>query len=103
LQTSLEPFSTPDSSPLFAEIPATPGEQDASTAEVVELTAQTGADGLLKWDAPAGDWQVLRFGYTIGDHAYVSTSSEGWGGIRAGCLQRHGLSALLGPGGGTAD
>ena len=81
LQTSLEPFSTPDSSPLFAEIPATPGEQDASTAEVVELTAQTGADGLLKWDAPAGDWQVLRFGYTIGDHAYVSTSSEGWGGF----------------------
>ena len=29
-------------------------------------------------DAPAGDWQFLRFGYTIGDHAYVSTASEGW-------------------------
>ena len=29
-------------------------------------------------DAPAGDWQILRFGCTIGDHAYVSTGSEGW-------------------------
>ena len=30
LQGSLEPSSAPDSSPLFAEIPATPGEQDAN-------------------------------------------------------------------------
>ena len=35
----------------------------------------------LNWDAPAGEWQILRFGYTIGDHAYVSTSSEGWQGF----------------------
>ena len=80
LQESLQPFSAPDSAPLFAEIPATPGEQDADTADVIDLSAQLGADGILKWDAPAGDWQVLRFGFTIGDHAYVSTSSEGWSG-----------------------
>jgi len=81
LQQSLEPFSTPDSSPLFAEIPATPGEQDADVGDVLDLTAKLGADGTLKWDAPAGDWQIFRFGYTIGDHAYVSTSSDGWGGF----------------------
>jgi len=81
LQASLEPFSTPDSSPLFAEIPSTPGEQDALAAEVVDLTAQLSPDGVLHWNAPAGEWQVFRFGYTIGDHAYVSTSSEGWGGF----------------------
>ena len=81
LQASLEPFSTPDSSPLFAEIPATPGEQDAQASDVVDLSAQLGPDGVLRWDAPAGEWQVFRFGYTIGDHAYVSTSSEGWGGF----------------------
>ncbi len=80
LQESLQPFSAPDSSPLFAEIPATPGEQDADTADVIDLSAQLGPDGILKWDAPTGDWLVLRFGFTIGDHAYVSTSSEGWSG-----------------------
>jgi hypothetical protein len=81
LQESVVPFSAPDSSSLFAEIPGTPGEQDASAADVVDLTAQWEADGILKWAPPAGDWQVLRFGYTVGDHAYVSTSSEGWGGF----------------------
>ena len=81
LQASLQPFSTPDSSPLFEEISATPGEQDADVPDVLDLTAKFGADGILKWDAPAGDWQILRFGYTIGDHAYVSTSSDGWSGF----------------------
>jgi hypothetical protein len=81
LQASLEPFSAPDSSPLFAEEPATPGEQDANTADVVDLTAKLGPEGALQWDAPAGQWQILRFGYTIGDHAYVSTASEGGQGF----------------------
>ncbi len=80
LRESLKPFSAPDSSPLFAESPSTPGEQDANAADVVDLTAKLGADGILKWAAPPGDWQILRFGYTIGDHAYVSTCSDGWNG-----------------------
>ena len=80
LQESLTPFSSPDSSPLFAESPATPGEQDADASNVVDLTAKVAADGTLQWDAPAGDWQILRFGYTIGDHSFVSTCSEGWAG-----------------------
>jgi len=81
LLASLEPSSAPDSSPLFAEFPATPGEQDANAADVVDLTSNLDANGNLKWAAPPGDWQILRFGYTIGDHAYVSTSSDGWGGF----------------------
>ena len=81
LQESLKPFSAPDSSPLFAEIPATPGEQDAEAADVVDLSGKLSTDGTLNWDAPAGDWQILRFGYTIGDHAYVSTCSDGWNGF----------------------
>ena len=80
LQASLEPFSTPDSSPLFAENPGRPGEQDADAAEVVDLT-KFFSNGALKWSAPAGEWQILRFGYTIGDHAYVSTASENGGGF----------------------
>lgn len=80
LQDSLQPFSAPDSSPLFAEIPATPGEQDADALSVMDLSKNVSADGTLTWDAPAGDWMVLRFGSTIGDHSYVSTCSEGWDG-----------------------
>ncbi len=81
LQESLKPFSAPDSSPLFAEIHATPGEQDAEAADVVDLSGRLSPDGTLNWEAPAGDWQILRFGYTIGDHAYVSTCSDGWNGF----------------------
>ena len=81
LQESLRPFSTPDSSPLFAEISATPGEADTKAADVLDLTKNLSADGTLRWDAPAGDWQIFRFGYTIGDRAYVSTSSDGGGGF----------------------
>lgn len=80
LQQSLKPFSAPDSSPLFAETPAKAGEQDADAASVINLSALVSADGTLNWNSPPGEWQVLRFGYTIGDHAYVSTSSAGWGG-----------------------
>jgi hypothetical protein len=80
LQQSLKPFSTPDSSPLFAEYPSTPGEEDADIFGVTNLTKNLSPDGTLRWDAPDGDWQILRFGYTIGDHAYVSTSSDGWNG-----------------------
>ncbi|MGA2248642.1 MAG: glycosyl hydrolase [Verrucomicrobiota bacterium] len=81
LQASLEPFSAPDSSALFAEFTAAPGEQDANVVDVVDLTSKLGPDGVLKWDAPAGEWRIFRFGYTIGDHAYVSTGSEGWQGF----------------------
>lgn len=81
LQESLQPFSAPDSAPLFAEISATPGEEDTRSSDVVDLTGKLEADGTLRWTVPAGEWQVLRFGYTIGDHSYVSTSSDGWNGF----------------------
>lgn len=81
LQVSLEPFSAPDTAPLFAESPGTPGEEDADAGDVVDLTAKMTATGVLTWDVPAGDWQIFRFGYTIGDYAHVSTSSDGWGGF----------------------
>jgi alpha-L-rhamnosidase/Glycosyl hydrolases family 2, sugar binding domain len=80
LQEELKPFSAPSSAPLFEEIPATPGEQDADAADVVDLTKYS-ADGVLQWTAPAGDWRIFRFGYTIGEHAYVSTASKNGGGF----------------------
>ena len=32
--------------------------------EIVDLTARLGADGKLGWQVPAGDWIILRVGYT---------------------------------------
>lgn len=81
LQESLQPFSAPDSSPLFSEPPDTSGDKPIAASDVLDLTFNMTAEGLLRWDVPAGDWEVLRFGYTIGDHAYVSTCSEGWNGF----------------------
>jgi hypothetical protein len=80
LQESLRPFSSPESTPLFQEMVATSGEEDCAAADVLDLTKNVSVDGTLRWEVPAGDWQVLRFGYTIGDHSFVSTSSEGWSG-----------------------
>jgi len=87
-------FSAPDSGPLFEEFPAQPGEEDARAAEVLDLTAKLAKDGTLRWEVPAGTWQILRFGYTIGDHSHVSTSSDGWKGyaldvLDAGAFNRY--------------
>jgi len=87
-------FSAPDTSLLFEESPTEPGEEDTHSAEVLDLTAQLGKDGMLRWNAPAGVWQVLRFGCTIGNHSYVSTCSEGWDGfaldvLDAGAFRRY--------------
>jgi len=39
-------------------IPAT-----LSPEEVIDVSGRVGADGELRWDAPAGDWIVIRLGY----------------------------------------
>jgi hypothetical protein len=87
-------FSAPDTSPLFEEIPAEAGEEDTHSADVVDLTARLSKEGVLRWDVPAGRWQVLRFGCTIGDHSHVSTCSDGWHGyaldvLDAGAFTRY--------------
>jgi len=87
-------FSAPDTSPLLRYAPGLPDEEDAKAAEVVDLSSHLAADGSLDWDVPAGEWEVLRFGFTIGDHSYVSTSSDGWKGyaldvLDEGALRRY--------------
>ncbi len=34
-------------------------------AEVIDLTNQLNEDGTLHWTAPAGNWNVVRFGYSL--------------------------------------
>jgi hypothetical protein len=52
----------PTSAPQGAEV--NPGEAiDAS--KVIDLTGKMRPDGTLDWDAPAGEWIVMRLGYGI--------------------------------------
>lgn len=87
-------FSAPDTAPLFQDERPEPGEADTHVAEVVDLTEELDADGVLRWDFPEGRWEILRFGCTIGDHSRVSTCSQGWEGyavdvLDAGAFQRY--------------
>ncbi|HNQ90122.1 MAG TPA: glycosyl hydrolase [Verrucomicrobiota bacterium] len=85
-------FSAPDTAPLFQEHPPTPGEEDTRAADVVDLSDRLSPEGTLRWDVPAGRWIVLRFGCTVGDHARVSTSSEGWTGFALDVLDANALN-----------
>ncbi|MDX9880453.1 MAG: glycosyl hydrolase [Prolixibacteraceae bacterium] len=48
-------------------------------ADIIDLT--TNFDGTtLSWDAPTGDWLVIRYGWTC-TGARTSTTSDGWEGL----------------------
>jgi len=49
------------SAPLDAKAPAA---ACIPRGNIVDLSASTGPDGGLEWDAPAGNWTVMRFGHT---------------------------------------
>jgi hypothetical protein len=34
-------------------------------SEIIDLTANLATDGTLTWDAPAGNWTIMRFGYAL--------------------------------------
>ncbi|MGE5611868.1 MAG: glycosyl hydrolase [Bacillota bacterium] len=84
-------FSAPDTTPLLNDVPARAGEEDTRGADVVDLTARLATGGRLRWDMPAGDWEILRIGCTVGDHSMVSTSSDGWKGYAVDVLDEQAL------------
>jgi hypothetical protein len=80
-------MSMPVTAPLLDDYPATPGEQDADVSEVRDVSASLAADGRFSWNAPAGEWEILRVGYTASG-AKVSTSSQSWQGLAIDYLNR---------------
>ena len=42
-------------------------EEVVQSGKIVDLTSKMAADGKLTWDVPAGDWTILRIGYTPND------------------------------------
>jgi len=47
--------------------------------EIIDLSAMMDSAGKLDWEAPAGEWVILRVGYTC-TPSHVSTSSNDWQG-----------------------
>src|SRR5450631_1857195 len=86
-------FSVPDSKPLLGDFPAVAGEEDLDASQEVDLTAKKMSyTGQLEWDVPAGDWEILRIGYTSSD-ARVSTSSGKFQGLVIDYLDRDALTS----------
>lgn len=44
---------------------AVPAAVAVAAREVIDLTGKMKPDGSLEWDVPAGDWTVLRLGYSL--------------------------------------
>jgi hypothetical protein len=46
---------------------------------VIDLSSKIQADGTLEWTPPAGDWNVVRFGYSLTGHKNGPASPEATG------------------------
>jgi len=53
--------------------------QGIKKSEIINLTDKFN-DGVLSWDAPEGDWTIIRYGWTC-TGASTSTTSDGWNGL----------------------
>ena len=60
-----------------AETQTVPG---ISTTGIIDLTDKF-TNGELVWDAPAGEWTIIRYGWTC-TGAVTSTNSDGWEGFQ---------------------
>ena len=64
------------SAPLDATAPA---ELCIPRKNIVDVTSRMSADGTLAWDAPPGDWTLLRFGHTWTGQETLPATPEGLG------------------------
>lgn len=55
------------------------GAQIIKKDEIIDLTSRFDGN-TLRWDAPAGEWTIIRYAYTC-NAARTSTTSDGWDGL----------------------
>ena len=53
--------------------------QSIKKTDIIDLTDKF-SNGVLSWDAPEGDWTIIRYGWTC-TGASTSTNSDGWSGL----------------------
>jgi hypothetical protein len=71
--------SAPDGRGLLVDVEEVPGEAVVRLHEIKNLTGRMDPSGRLRWTAPEGRWEVIRFGTTV-TAARVSTASGRWQG-----------------------
>lgn len=64
---------------LLEDVEASPNEHDALVRDVIIVKEKPDSTGNLSWKVPAGEWTIMRFGFTTSG-AEVSTSSGKWQG-----------------------
>jgi len=66
---------------------------DVEPGSVVDLSSKMSADGRLQWDAPKGNWMVLRFGHSPqgGRAGMVKGSNPGGAGYEVDPLNREAM------------
>lgn len=72
--SSVRPTGIRDMDPVF-----TKGVAPVMGSAVLDLTDMVGPDGRLEWKAPAGDWTIVRFGYTSTGATNSPATPEGTG------------------------
>jgi len=60
------------------QTPAAP-DQTVAKGTVRDVTACLGKDGVLRWDAPAGDWRIVRLGFAANGKRNSPASAHGAG------------------------
>jgi hypothetical protein len=71
---------------------AIPDRLNIAPADILDLTSQCDAAGKLTWDAPAGNWRLLRFGHTTTGKG-PSPAPPGAEGLECDKLDRQGVDA----------
>lgn len=67
---------------------ALPDRPEVALDDVIDLSGRVDAQGTLRWDAPAGEWVILRFGHTTNGHTNASQSPASGAGLECDKLSR---------------
>lgn len=57
----------------------TTGNDATLVKDVIDLTDKLDSEGMLTWDAPKGNWKIMRFGYTLTGKQNHPASKEATG------------------------
>jgi hypothetical protein len=74
--------------------PETPASAGVAARDVVDLTGKMKPDGSLEWDVPAGDWTILRLGYSLTGAKNRPATAAG-SGYEADKLSRRHMEAYI--------
>jgi hypothetical protein len=67
---------------------AVPVKKDVSVSETVDISSNMDAEGRIKWQAPEGDWQLVRIGHAPTMKLPVPLPRELWGSLEVDKMSR---------------